>query len=209
MRSYKDKYMKRFITSAFYSTLFVVGLAVVNAASVTAQVAVTTYHYDNLRTGWNSNETILTAASFPSNFGVLKTVLVDGEITAQPLVVPGSQVANGSLTTDDVVYVVTQKNSVYAIDASGAILLRVNLGATAAQPGRTPWGIMSTPVIDPTNQTLFVIDFYNSTPSGPTPTPAYQLHALSLSTLKDQAGSPITIAASHHLTDGSTYTFNA
>ena len=58
MRSYKDKYMKRpiFITSVFYSTLFVLGLAtaleaVVNAASVTAQVAVTTYHYDNLRTG--------------------------------------------------------------------------------------------------------------------------------------------------------------
>jgi hypothetical protein len=199
--------------------IFVLGLtaaleAVVNAASVTAAsatpVAVTTYHYDNLRTGWNSNETILTAASFPSNFGVLATVLVDGEITAQPLVVPGSQVASGRLTTDDIVYVVTQNNSVYAIDAStGVILLRVNLGATAAQPGRTPWGIMSTPVIDPTNQTLFVIDYYNSTPSGPTPTPAYQLHALSLSTLKDQAGSPVTITASQTLTDGSTYSFNA
>jgi hypothetical protein len=68
---------------------------------------------------------------------------------------------------------------------------------------------MSTPVIDPASQTLLVIDFYNSTPSGPSPTPTYQLHALSLSTLKDQAGSPRTIAASHHLTDGSTYLFNA
>jgi hypothetical protein len=195
--------------------IFVLGLtaalvAVVNAASVNASVAVTTYRYDNLRTGWNSSETILTAASFPSKFGVLATVLVDGEIIAQPLVVPGPQVANGSLTTDDIVYVVTQGNSVYAIDAStGAILLSVNLGATAVQLGGTPWGIMSTPVIDPASQTLFVIDYYNSTPSGPSPTPTYQLHALSLSTLKDQAGSPRTIAALHHLTDGSTYTFNA
>jgi len=168
--------------------IFVLGLtaalvAVVNAASVNAPVAVTTYHYDNLRTGWNSSETILTAASFPSKFGVLATVLVDGEIIAQPLVVPGPQVANGSLTTDDIVYVVTQGNSVYAIDAStGAILLSVNLGATAVQLGGTPWGIMSTPVIDPASQTLFVIDYYNSTPSGPSPTPTYQLHALSLST---------------------------
>ena len=124
--------------------IFVLGLtaalvAVVNAASVNAPVAVTTYHYDNLRTGWNSSETILTAASFPSKFGVLATVLVDGEIIAQPLVVPGPQVANGSLTTDDIVYVVTQGNSVYAIDAStGAILLSVNLGATAVQLGGTP-----------------------------------------------------------------------
>ena len=60
--------------------IFVLGLtaalvAVVNAASVNATVAVTTYHYDNLRTGWNSSETILTAASFPSKFGVLATVL--------------------------------------------------------------------------------------------------------------------------------------
>ncbi|MGC2222347.1 MAG: hypothetical protein WA624_08250, partial [Methylocella sp.] len=103
--------------------IFVLGLtaalgAVVTAASVTAQVAVTTYHYDNLRTGWNSNETILTAASFPSNFGVLATVLVDGEITAQPLVVPGSQVANGSLTTDDIVTVSPPKLSLVGASAT-------------------------------------------------------------------------------------------
>src|SRR5208337_1855696 len=32
---------------------------------------VTTYHYDTLRTGWNNQETVLTASSFPSTFGIL------------------------------------------------------------------------------------------------------------------------------------------
>ena len=70
---------------------------------------VTTYHYDTLRTGWNNQETMLNASSFPSTFGILKTVQLDDQVDAQPLVVPGSQIANGSLTTDDVVYVATEK----------------------------------------------------------------------------------------------------
>ena len=38
------------------------------------QQSVTTYHYDNYRTGWNSNETILTPANVnPSSFGLLHT----------------------------------------------------------------------------------------------------------------------------------------
>jgi hypothetical protein len=79
--------------------IFVLGLtatlgAVVTAASVTAAsvtaasatpVAVTTYHNDNYRTGWNSSETTLSAASFPSKFGVLRTVTFDANIETQPL----------------------------------------------------------------------------------------------------------------------------
>ena len=53
-----------------------------------AKVAVTTYHYDNLRTGWNSSETTLTASAFPTNFGVVATVPLDDQVDAQPLVVP-------------------------------------------------------------------------------------------------------------------------
>ena len=95
-----------------------------------APALVTTYHYDTLRTGWNNQETMLTASSFPSAFGILKTVQLDDQVDAQPLVVPGSQIANGSLTTDDVVYAATGNNTVYAIDAStGVILLSINLGS--------------------------------------------------------------------------------
>ena len=68
-------------------------------------------------------------------------------------------------------------------------------------------GINGTPVIDLHAQTLFVIAYVNGTP------PTYQLHALNLTDLSDKnLGSnpnPVTVAASHILTNGSTDTFNA
>ena len=128
----------------------------------------------------------------------------------QPLVVPGSQIANGSLTTDDVVYVATGNNTVYAIDAStGAILLSVNLGSRGSDTTQytATMGRMleftGTPVIDLNSQTLFVIAYVNTSP-----TPTFYLHALDLSTLADKinlnpptTGVPVT--ASHYEANGS------
>jgi len=172
-------------------------------------VAVTTYHYDNLRTGWNPQETTLSAASFPTNFGVLHTVALDDQVDAQPLLVPGLTIAGG---THDVVYVATESNTIYAIDASsGAILLSKNLGAPVPTPlgcsnNGPNVGINGTPVIDPVAKTFYVIAYVKGANGAP---PIYQLHALNLSTLADQPNSPITVAASHTLTNGSTFTFNA
>jgi hypothetical protein len=91
-------------------------------AATGAPIAVTTYHYDTLRTGWNRNETALSAAAFPASFGVLQSVALDDQVDAQPLLVPGLQIAGG---VHDVLYVVTENNSVYALDAtSGAILVQ-------------------------------------------------------------------------------------
>jgi len=54
-----------------------------------AQFSVTTYHYDNGRTGWNSHETVLTTSNVNSStFGVLKTVTLDDQVDSQPLVIP-------------------------------------------------------------------------------------------------------------------------
>ena len=172
-------------------------------------VAVTTYHYDNLRTGWNQHETTLSATSFPANFGVLHTVALDDQVDAQPLLVPGLTIAGG---THDVVYVATESNTIYAIDASsGAILLSRNLGTPVPTPlgcsnNGPNVGINGTPVIDPVAKTLYVIAYVEGANGAP---PTYQLHALNLSTLADQPNSPLTVAASHTLTNGSTYTFNA
>jgi outer membrane protein assembly factor BamB len=83
-----------------------------------AQVNVTTYHYDNLRTGWNPNETLLTTSNVnSSSFGVVAQTKLDAQIDAQPLVVDG------------LVYLVTENNTVYAIDAmAGTIIKQINLG---------------------------------------------------------------------------------
>lgn len=191
----------------FAGVVFYAGLAAITAVAAAAQpAAVTAYHYDNLRTGWNSHETTLTAAKFPSDFGVLHTIALDDQIDAQPLVVPGLKIGG---VTHDVVFIATESNTIYAIDGStGEILLKKTFGAPVPMPlGCTNngpnVGIDSTPVIDLAGQTLYFIAYVNGTP------PTYQLHALSLSNLEDKPNSPITIAATHIATEGSTLTFNA
>src|ERR1700722_5063701 len=172
-----------------------------------AQPNITTYHYDNNRTGWNSGETTLTQSNVSnSTFGLLQTVSLDDQVDAQPLIV-NNETINGS--QHNVVYVATENNSVYAIDAqSGQVLLQTNLGAPVSWPqgcnnNGPEVGINGTPVIDTTTGTLYVIAYtlQNNTPT-------YYIHALSLTTLTDTI-SPVLISASGTLSNGQPYQFNA
>jgi hypothetical protein len=195
------------ITAALGSVTSPSDTLTVNPA--TPSQSITTYHYDNYRTGWNQNETILNPTNVnSSSFGLLQTVTLDQQVDAQPLVVPGVNITAGSFQgTHDVVYVVTENNTVYAIDAeSGTILLSPNFGAPVMYPTgcQAPYdGINSTPVIDLTSNILYVMVYTNQT-SGP----AYYLHALDIGSLTDTV-TPELVAASHTLTDGSTFDFNA
>jgi hypothetical protein len=194
--------------AAIPSLIFVLLLAV---STVAAQTSVTTYHYDNNRTGWNSTETVLTPANVSSSkFGLLTTVTLDDQVDAQPLLVPGVNITAGSHQgTHDAVYVVTENDTVYAIDASaGTVLLSQNLGKPVQQPlgcnnNGPNVGITATPVIDTTSSTLYVIA-YTQDSGGP----AYRVHALDLGSLTDKT-TPQIITASHSLSDGTTFTFNA
>ena len=177
---------------------------------------ITTYHNDNQRTGWNPHENTLTPANVNAlDFGLVplaqNPVPLDDQVDAQPLIVTNQNIAGQGVHT--VVYVVTENNSVYAIDSwSGQVLKHVNLGTPVSQsalPGGCGnngpnVGINSTPTVDARTQTLYVIDFVMV---GGNPT--HRLHALDLSTLNDKPGSPNTISASHTLTDGSTYNWKA
>ncbi len=187
-------------------------LVFISASTLLAggQTAVTTYHYDNYRTGWNQSETVLTPASVGNLFGLLRTVALDDQVDAQPLVVPGVQITAGAYPgTHDVVYVATENNTVYAIDVhTGTVLLNPNFGTPVSYPlGCTNngpnVGINSTPVIDPSSNTLYVM-IYTQDPSGP----AYRLHALDLGSLTDNV-TPQVVTASHALTNGTTFNFNA
>src|ERR1700734_1030105 len=76
--------------------------------SVTSgQVAVTTYHNDNARSGLNYKESTLTQSNVnATTFGKLFTYAVDGQIYAQPLYVPGVTIAGKG--THNVVFVATE-----------------------------------------------------------------------------------------------------
>ena len=91
-----------------------------------AQVNVTTYHNDAARTGQNTQETILTPSNVNSTqFGKLFSVTVVGAVYAQPLYLSAVSIAGG---THNVLYVVTEHDNVYAIDAdNGTVYLQVSL----------------------------------------------------------------------------------
>jgi hypothetical protein len=191
--------------------LFACVFFLANTFTALAQISVTTYHNDNYRTGWNSSETVLTPANVNSStFGLLSKTELDDQVDAQPLVVASVNITAGSHQgTHSVVYVVTENNTVYAIDASaGTILLSHNLGTPVKMPlgcnnNGPNVGINSTPVIDTTSNTLYVIDYTQDTTG-----PAHRIHALDLGSLADKS-TPQLVAASHTLSNGTTFTFNA
>ena len=190
---------------------FVLIVIATSALLSAGQTAVTTYHYDNNRTGWNSHETVLTPANVnASSFGLLHNVPLDDQVDGQPLIVPGVNITAGSNQgVHDVAYVGTENNTIYAIDVhSGAVLLNPNFGKPVHFPlgcnnNGPNVGINSTPVIDTVANTLYVIIYTND--SG---VPTYRIHALDLGSLTDKVTPQIAVA-SHTLTDGTTFNFNA
>jgi hypothetical protein len=186
------------------------GAVAAPALAPAAAINVTTYHYDNLRTGWNAGEPQLTPATVGgAQFKLLASVSLDEQVDAQPLLMANQTIQGQG--THDVVYIVTENNTVYALDAaSGAVLLTRNLGKPVPQsalPGQCNnngpnIGITGTPVIDAASGTLYVIAY-----TYPRKKQQYQLFALDLSSLADKL-SPVTITAAGVLSDGSAYTFN-
>ena len=185
-----------------------------------AQTAVTTWHYDNARSGANTSETILTPSNVNWNhFGKLFTQPVDGAIIGQALYLPNVTIPN--LGTHNVVYVATMNDSVYAFDADsaagqnalplwytsflspGVIPVPIDLQGCGGTTKWTEVGVVSTPVIDPVSGTLYVVakTYENSNF-------VYRLHALDVTTGTEKQGSPVVISATFQF-NGTEYDFDA
>jgi hypothetical protein len=181
------------------------------ARSAQAVRSVLTFHYDAQRTGWNHFETLLTPANVAGGqFGLVHQVLLDEQVDAQPLLAAAVKIGG---KTEQVLYIVTENDTIYAIGAAtGEILFSRNLGpavSMSALPGHCNnnsalVGINSTPVIDLAASTLYVMAYTYVNNKSPT----WNLYALDLATLADKVP-PAVVAASAPLTDGSTYRFNA
>jgi hypothetical protein len=181
-------------------------LTVNPATTSPSSVDVITYHYDNLRSGQNINETTLTPANVnQTTFGKLGSFNVDGRVDAQPLYL--SNVAIPNVGTKNVLYVVTEHDSVFAFDAdsvngnTSTILWQHSVlasGETSSDDrgcGQvTPEiGITSTPVIDRTRNAIYLVAV-SKTSGG---NYVHRIHALSLTTGADLFGGPTTITATY------------
>lgn len=175
----------------------------------TAQVAVTTYHNDNYRSGTNAQEVSLTPTTVsPQSFGRVSVFPVQGYVYAQPLYVPNLTIGG---TRHNVLFVATEHDQVYAFDTnSGRQLWQANLlksvgPLVVVSPVSSndvncddlipEIGITSTPVIDTATNTFYVVAKLKEYDSRTQTTTFHQsLHALNLVTGMDKVP-PRDIAA--------------
>jgi outer membrane protein assembly factor BamB len=190
-------------TSSTAALLLTVSLAL-------AAEDVTTYHNDIARTGQNLHETILNLKNVNSStFGKLFTMPVDAKIDAEPLYLSNLSISGGR---HNVVYAVTENDSVYAFDAdNGSQLWKVSLlenGETASDDldcnQITPLiGITSTPVIDRDtgpNGTIYAVSMSKDSSGN-----YYQrIHALDITTGGEEFGGPIEVEAEYPNKSGHT-----
>src|SRR3954451_1859558 len=134
---------------------------------------VTTQHNNTARTGAVLDETQLSPASIKGQgFGRLFSLVVDGQVYAQPLVLTGIEMPGKGMR--NVVILATMRNMVYAYDADGleaAPFWKISLGgpmpfdripkdagALLGQYNIRPYiGVTSTPVIDRAKGLMYVV----------------------------------------------------
>jgi hypothetical protein len=197
------------VTNAVSSATSQTVMLTVNAVQ-TSTMNVLTYHNDVARTGQNLNETTLTTANVKStSFGMVGNLSVDGGVDAETLYVSNLTLGGG---VHNVVYVVTENDSVYAFDAETFVQLwhvsvldanetaSDNRGCGQVSP---IIGITSTPVIDlsaGTHGEIFLVAM--SLDNGGNY--HQRLHALDLTTGAETSGSPVTVQATFPTTNGTT-----
>jgi hypothetical protein len=194
------------------STLFSCAVPLLLSTALSAQVDILTQHYNIQRTGWNDQEQHLNTTNVkPGTFGKLFTCAVDDQVYGQPLIVSG--VTLPGIGQRNVLYVATVNNTVYAFDAdasqaSGPYWSKNLTPAGARPPLNTDMtgacggnyvdfsghmGIVGTPVIDKTTNTLYLVSRTISTDGSKTFT--QYLHAIDITTGAEKANSPKVIAA--------------
>jgi fibronectin type 3 domain-containing protein len=173
---------------------------------------VLTYHNDNLSSGQNMFETLLTPSNVnTTTFGKLFSTAVDGQLYAQPLVLTGVSITVGTHQgTHDVVFAATENDSLYAIDATNgtvlwrdALLSPVHGGTVTAVPSAdvnsgdlSPLiGITATPVIDSSTNLIYVEAKTKEVASDGSHY-IHQLYAINVGSGSYALGGPVVIADS-------------
>ncbi len=187
---------------------------------------VLSYHGDSGSSGLQTAETTLTPENVSVyTFGKVFSRPVDGQVYAEPLVKSGVNITVGTDPgVHDVVFVATENDSLYAIDAgSGNVLWQTSFinpaqGVTTVSPvdvgssDISPQiGITSTPVIDASTNVIYVLAMTKVVSNGDTNDPHFvqTLHAIDLSTGAEALGGPVVVADTSYNKTTDTYTYNS
>jgi outer membrane protein assembly factor BamB len=168
---------------------------------------VVTYHYNVARQGFTDSEGVLTLSRVNSKtFGLVGFFTADSKVDAQPLYLSQLQVGSD---IHNVLFVVTENDSVYAFDAdNGQQLWKVSAslpGETASDdfgcPLITPTiGITATPVIDRQRGAMYFVAMTKDSSGNY----HQRLHAMDITSGKELFGGPTEITATYPGTgDGS------
>jgi len=170
---------------------------------------VLTLHNDAARTAQYLGETILNPANVnAAKFGILGTLVTDGQVGAQPLYASGVTLPSGDIR--NVLYVATEHGTLYAFDAvNGSVIWQAGLAGASEQAADSGTctiapqerGITATPVIDRTrgpHGAIFVVA--NTKDSGGTV--IQRIHALDVATGAELFSGPILIQASASAANG-------
>ncbi len=204
----------------FYLRISLISFAALSAATIWAAspvradgyVSVLTQHNDNRRSGANLNETVLSPANVNIyHFGKQYSRQVDGQIYAQPLIVPNVNIPGKAV--HNIVIIATMHDSVYAFDADDNIGSNANplwqvsftnsaLGissvpVTAFYSGDIKYevGVLSTPVVDPISRTIYLVS-WTLERTKTAQNLVYRIHALSISDGSEKFGGPVVIQGS-------------
>ncbi len=208
-------------TSATYvapTTPGVVTITATSVADVTKSISatvgvtdlsgVTTYHNNLSRDGTNTQEYALTISNVAAaSFAKLFSCNVDAAIYAQPLWVANLAIGGG---THNVIFAATSRSTVYAFDAD-ASPCTTYWNKSLLPAGETPVsyndvntdiqpeiGIVGTPVIDLSSETMYVVSKSKNNGSNCTPSSSchQRLHALNLIDGSEKFGGPVDITSS-------------
>ncbi len=186
-----------------------VTLACIAVFACASRAQVTTWQYDNSRTGANTHESALTPASVGGHgFGKVFSFRVEGDVYAQPLWLPNIDIPGKG--RHNVLFVVTEHDSVYAFDADGkqttplwqaSFTKNSGVGTIPARDVDCPFiypevGITPTPVIDYPTGTLYVLARTKEGTGGFSSRYVQRLHALAITNGVEKFGGPVEIKAS-------------
>jgi PQQ enzyme repeat len=187
---------------------------IVTSGPAPAGTDVLTYKNDLSRSAQNLTESTLTPANVAaSSFGLLRNLPVDGKVDAQPLYVSRLTVSG---SVHNVVFAVTEHDSVYAFDAdTGSVLWHVTLLAAGETLSDTRGcsqvtpeiGVTSTPVIDRSagaHGALYVVAMSKDASANY----HQRLHALDLTTGTELLNGPADITAAYPTAAGGATMFN-